>query len=133
MKAYDCKLRLAGSVANEVAKSGISAAEIEILREIHGSDAVVDIKAVGELKRDSAAERAHLKRVYANPDTLNAQQAKRKTDMIRNLFGHDRLPLPDDLVERTDDEDDEEALDAAPAPVVRTRIAKKPATESFAE
>jgi hypothetical protein len=124
MKAYDCKLRLAGSVTNEVPKMGVSAAEIEVLREIHGNDAVVDIKEIGDLKRDSAAERAHLKRLYANPETLNTQQFKRKAEMLRNLFGHDRLPLPADLAEVAPRDDEEVDEPVTAAPVRRTRVAK---------
>lgn len=43
MKLFDCKVRLAGDVANEVLKRGISDAEITLLRAIHGNDAVVDV------------------------------------------------------------------------------------------
>ncbi len=49
MQLYDCKVRLKGSLYNEVHKRGVSAAEIMVLRVIHGGavddmDAVVDVK-----------------------------------------------------------------------------------------
>src|SRR3954471_7472729 len=97
MKLYDCKLRLAGNVMHEVSKPGVTAAEIEIFRFVHGEDAAVDIKEVGDAKRSSAEERARLKAIYANPEMLNSKALKQKQDMLRSLFGHDRAPLPEDI------------------------------------
>lgn len=134
MKLFSCKLRLAGAVTNEVQKTEVTAAEIEVLREIHGADAVLDIKSVGENTSNSAQERARLKRLYASEESLSSQSLGKRMAMLRNLFGHDRLALPDEVVDRAaeEGEDVDEALDAAPAPVVRTRVAKKP-VETFAE
>ena len=137
MKLYDCKLRLAGAVTNEVLKLGVSAAEIEIMREIHGSDSVLDIKHVGESRLTSPQERARLENIYANPEQLSAQNLKKKQDMMRNLFGHPRIPLPDDLVEPVGEEaeEDYEQAAAVQAPVKRTKVEKpaKAQTEAFAE
>lgn len=134
MKTYTCKLRLAGAVTNEVLKSNISAAEIEILRELHGTDSVVDIKETGDNKRTSAQERAYLKHVYANPEQLSAQSLAKKQAMLRNLFGHDRLELPDEVADPVAAAEEED-FEAAPAqPVRRTRVAKPKAEEpAFAE
>jgi hypothetical protein len=152
MKLYTCKLRLAGNVLNEVIKSETTAAEIEIFRFIHGSDSVLDIKETGEAqtallddegnpngktrKRTSADERKRLKHLYANEERLNSHQLKLKNEMLRNLFGHDRMPLPEDLAEVAGPELEEDEADA-PAPVVRrTRVAKPTApadTPAFAE
>lgn len=132
MKLYSCKLRLAGAVTNEVLKDDVTAAEIEVLREIHGGDAVLDIKATGEDGKTSAQERARLKRIYASEESLSSQSLGKRMAMLRNLFGHDRLALPDEPVDRISDEDEgADEVEAAPAPVVRTRV-KKP-IESFAE
>lgn len=136
MKLYSCKLRLAGAVVNEVLKSETTAAEIEIFRFLHGSDAVLDIKETGDVSRTSAQERARIKDLYANPEKLNSLQLKQKTEMLRGLFGHDRLPLPDDLADiaPAEEADDEAEIETAPAPkVVRTRVPKVVASESFAE
>lgn len=133
MKLYSCKLRLAGAVTNEILKADITAAEIEVLREIHGADSVVDIKSTGENTHNSMQERARLKRIYASEESLSAQSLGKRIAMLRNLFGHDRLPLPDEPMDPANVEEiDEEAIEAAPAPVVRTRVAKKP-VEAFAE
>lgn len=126
MKLYSCKLRLAGATTNEIEKPEVTAAEIEVLRELHGIDAVVDIKEAGENKLSSAEERARLRRFYANPESLNTQMAAKRANMLRNLFGHDRLPLPDELLEPiTDGDDDFEEPAVVAEPVRRTRV-KKP-------
>lgn len=138
MKLYSCKLRLAGNVNNEVLKTEVTAAEIEVLREIHGSDAVLDIVQTGENRLDSAKERARLKRIYASEESLSSQSLGKRMAMLRNLFGHDRLELPNDVVDladRAEEEDEEvEASTETIAPVQRTRVPKKPkAEEAFAE
>lgn len=133
MKLYSCKLRLAGAVTNEILKAEITAAEIEVLREIHGADSVVDIKQTGENATNSMQERARLRRIYASEESLSAQSLGKRIAMLRNLFGHDRLPLPDEPLDPANVEEiDEETIDTAPAPVVRTRVTKKQA-EAFAE
>lgn len=138
MKLYTCKLRLAGAVVNEVLKSGTTAAEIEIFRFLHGSDAVLDIKEIDDVKRTSAQERARLRDLYANPEKLNSLQLKQKNEMLRGLFGHDRLPLPEDLAEvvvpeELDEDEGSVGIEAAAPPpsVRRTRVSKP--SESFAE
>jgi len=129
MKLYSCKLRLAGATTNEIFKSDVTAAEVEVLRELHGVDAVVDITETGESKVSSAEERARLRRLYANPESLNTQMAARRANMLRNLFGHDRLPLPDEVLEPVNDggDDLEEPAPAATEPVRRTRVPRKAA------
>lgn len=136
MKLYSCKLRLAGAVTNEVWKVDVTAAEIEIFRFIHGEDAVLDIKETADVKRSSTEERARLRNIYANHERLNSLQLKQKNDMLRNLFGHERAPLPDDIEDMVKPPEDEEvefaAAEEAPAPVVRRTRVPKP-TEAFAE
>lgn len=129
-KFYSCKVRLQGNVLNEVPKTDVTAPEIEILRALHGSDAVVNIVEAGEAKRSDRDERARLVEIYANPKKTVAESAERKMRMIRDLFGHDRNPLPKDLdlspVEPEDEADDE--VEAQPEiPVAtgkRTRVEK---------
>lgn len=136
MKTYNCKLRLAGAVTNEVQKAGVSAAEIEVLRELHGSDSIVDIKDAGDNKRTSVQERAYLRQVYANPEQLSAQILVKKQAMLRNLFGHDRMDLPNDVsdpAERAEEEDFTEQADAVPEKVTRTRVPKAKAEPEFTE
>lgn len=106
---YSAKVRLGGSVLNEVPKSDLTAPEIEVLRMLHGDDAVVEIKEQAvKAKRSQAEERQRIYSVYANPTALSALQLKSKLDAIRGLFGHDRMPLPVSIAE-TAPENDEDA------------------------
>lgn len=124
---YNCKVRLEGSPLNEVPKEGITAAEIEMYRGIHGSDAVVSIKPVGEVKRSDLAERRRVKSTFIDPTTDSPLRVKQKTEMFSSMFGHDSLPMPKELVsqeaELSEEEDSEEAP-AEAARVVRTRVSK---------
>lgn len=66
MHLYDCKLRLGGSLYNEVPKPGITAAEITVLRVVHGDDSVVDIVHAGENKKLSSNQvRSELSLMYS--------------------------------------------------------------------
>lgn len=95
---FNCKVRLGGSVMNEVRKSGVTAPEVLILRELHGADAISDIVETDEkAKRTHMEERERLYAVYANPEQNNPEQVAKKTSMIRNLFGHDAIDLPQRL------------------------------------
>lgn len=94
MQTYDCKIRLGGAVTNEVRKAGVTAAEIMVLQEIHGADAVSDIVAGKMDKRSHAEERRRLYDTYANPETNNPETVAVKVGLIRGLFGHDALDLP---------------------------------------
>lgn len=112
MKLYDCILRLDGSVLNEVQKAGVTAAEIMVLRALHGADAVHGI-VPGNPKADrrtSVIERARLRQLYADPQSLSDVSAKKKEAVLVNLFGHESMPLPDEIVEAVEVEDDEEVV-----------------------
>lgn len=107
-KLYNCRVRLLGNPLNEVPKTEITAAEIEVLRALHGNDAVVGITEVGEVKRTSAQERELIYSRYASPATAMAEQVEKKRTLIRNLFGHDRLPLPTELEGNPEPSDDDD-------------------------
>lgn len=134
-KLYDCKLRIGGSVLNEVRKDQITASEIEVYRVLHGSDAVLDIKEAGEVKRTDREERARLEELFANPATAMGESLAKKKRMLSDLFGHERLPLPKELdlspAQPEDDEDaGEETVAPASAKVAPSRTRVEP---SFAE
>lgn len=119
MKLYDCTVRLGGSLVNEVQKTEVTAAEIEVLRHLHGgADSVINIKPSLDgkkhksVKRTSAEERQRLSDVYANTTLLTDIDAKKKKAMMTELFGHDRLPLPEDLAEVKAEEEAEPAFAA---------------------
>lgn len=123
MDLYRGKLRLAGSVMNEVAKVNMTAAEIEVLRALHGADAVVDIVRTGKDGRTSAQERQRLNHLYANPDANTTESLRKKVEMMRGLFGHDRLPLPETL----------DAVASSEAEPVEPIIEPKQKAASFAD
>lgn len=79
MHLYNCKVRLSGSLYNEVPKTGITAAEIIVLRVIHGDDAVADITPAGEEKKSSAQLRGELALMYG--------KALRGIEEIRTING----------------------------------------------
>lgn len=78
MQLYDCKVRLKGSLYNEVHKSGVSAAEVMLLRLIHGG-AVDDMDAVVEIKPAMDAKNKRL------PESEVNDQDERKRLQI--LYG----------------------------------------------
>lgn len=93
MKLFDCKVRLGGSLYNEVPKTGVTAAEIHLFRHLHGTDAVVEITEAGKNNATQAAERERLIEVYA--DGLVAQQRNKTSpaQALSEIFGvGGRLP-----------------------------------------
>lgn len=82
MQILEGKVRLGGSLLNEVRKDEMSAAEVIALRDIHGQDAIVDLYKVTSKKTDHAAERDRLAKLYGWP-------------RIERLFGpaHQQLPI----------------------------------------
>jgi hypothetical protein len=81
MDQFDCKVRLAGSVGNEVRKELVTAAQIIILRHIHGEDSVLDIVGRPEVKRGDTEERDRLAKEYG-------------ALKVAELFGPVHNPLP---------------------------------------
>lgn len=80
MQLYNCKVRLQGSLYNEVPKSGVSAAEVTVLRVIHGHDAIADLVSAGrENDRDDREEREYLNSEYG--------EALRHNEDIKSLNG----------------------------------------------
>lgn len=94
MQTYKVKVRLAGAVTNEVVKENVTAAEVFILRAMHGEDAVSVIEKQKMDKRSHAEERRRLHSIYANPEHNMPDAVKKKVEMIRGLFGHDTMDLP---------------------------------------
>jgi hypothetical protein len=151
MQLYDCKVRLLGSLSNEVRKRQVTAAEIAVLHRVHGADAVLDVKRVGEVKkRTDRSERARLTGIYRGGPDASGKNRLSGIAFIDSILGVG-APLPNEYVPpeivlpeafNVDPEDGEEiVLDGAevpteeaqstdPVPVVpvepirRTRVAK---------
>lgn len=96
MFIYNCKVRLAGSLLNEVLKTGVTAPEIMLFQAFHGNDAVVNIEEAGVIQRSDDDERDRLQKLYMggsnSEEGLRAKQA-----LWMNLFGHQTNPLPTKL------------------------------------
>ncbi len=135
MKTYDCKVNLNGSRNNAVRKRGVTAAEIAILREIHGKSPngaapITDIKPAGEVKRTDTVERARLASRYSFGEMKGPK-------LVKEVLGVDGVPLPqyvpgvDEPVEVEAEET--QAAEVAPTPKPkRTRVAPKVETEEAA-
>jgi hypothetical protein len=123
---YSCKLRLEGSPLNEVPKDKITAGEIEMYRAIHGSDAIVAIREDGSVERSDIAERRRIQEMFLNPTLDGPIRLKQKTEMFRNSFGHDSLPMPKEMVteDPIEEDDDEETTVVETAPR-RTRAPRQ--------
>ena len=107
-KLYSCKLRIGGSVLNEIRKSDVTAPEIEMLRSIHGSDAVLDIVETGKAKRTDRDERGRLEDMFANPATSVGESLAKKKRQLTDLFGHERNPLPKEIEQPQEPVEDDE-------------------------
>lgn len=78
MFRYNCIVRLGGDMRREVVKKGVSAAEIVVLRHIHGHDAIHNVQPMDP-------EKKFKRRINGKEVMLNAQEV-----MERNEF----TPLP---------------------------------------
>ncbi len=107
---YDCKVRLSGSVLNEVPRTNVSAAEIFVLRGIHGEDAVVDITDAKIRQKEETARAKETGWAPKHPEARR-QSAEREylefvygEKIINELFGASFRSLPTKLAEVEDDE-----------------------------
>lgn len=93
MKLYDCRVRLAGLVHHEVPKFAATEKEIVLLRGLHGADAVVGIKSVGDATRTDDSEHQRLASIYG-------------AELVENIF---KITLQD-LTVIHEEEPEEEVL-----------------------
>lgn len=94
MQTYSGTIRLSGSLYNEVSKSGMTAAEVILLRKIHGADAVVDLEPTGEINRTDNTERRRLEDIYGM-----AFRRDEKLRSIENVLGVSGIALPKALAD----------------------------------
>lgn len=93
MQICDCLVLLGGDIGNSVQKTSVSAAEIAVLRSVHGNDAVREIVIKDNVKVNHDQERERLILAYKEevvigmfgkfgdlPETLEA--ARVEADMI---------------------------------------------------
>lgn len=139
MFLYKAKVRVSGSLNNEVLKNALTAPEIAILQRIHGRDAVVEVVKVGEVKkRTDRSERNRLAGVYAHGPSADGKSRLSGETFIDSVLGVGNVlakeyvapvdPKAEDFVE---EEPEEIVLDASEStdeePIVRTRVPRQPA------
>lgn len=67
MQRVNCEVRLSGDVGNTVLKTGVSPAEIVILRDLHhGPEAVINIQPTHMDKVQHRVERSRLANIYGH-------------------------------------------------------------------
>lgn len=133
MDLHTVKVRLAGSLDNEVIKHNVTAAEIHLLNLLHAGQhpATTDIKLTGTVNRTDAAERKRLADEYTKGELVEDRGNK----LIQSLFGVAGVPLPQKYVapvttqvEESAEEAEEEVIlpiAEVPAPVVAKTATKK--------
>lgn len=113
MQLYDAFVRPSGDLTCAIPKNSLTAAEIILLRKIHGPDAVVDIKKMNMDKRSHRKEYLRLSEAYTvvNPDT--------NVPLVVEVFGlaHAGVKLPVELLDMAsaEDEDDEDETEQVQA------------------
>lgn len=83
------KIRLSGSVLNEVRRSNMTAPEVILLQRIHGSDSILELEKVGSESRNHQEERQRLYHEY--PAAINTDA---KRHYVEELFGPNHHDLP---------------------------------------
>lgn len=89
MDYYKGKIRLSGSLLNEVQRERMSAPEALLLRKIHGEDAVLELEKVDSKNVNHQEERQRLYLEY--PAAINADA---KRHYVEELFGPNHMDLP---------------------------------------
>ena len=90
MRLYDCHVRLGGITSSEVPKHDITAAEILILRHLHGDDGVVRIVSKAEIAINQFELRDQLRYKY--------EVSEHQVGLIVKVLGLDHMNnLPDEL------------------------------------
>lgn len=71
MHLANVMLAIGGDTGTTIPKRAVTAAEIAVLRSIHGEEAVFDVEACGEVNRSHRDERARLKEIYGGAEDGN--------------------------------------------------------------
>lgn len=84
MQLVHCTVNLAGDPRKQVRRINVSVPEIQLLKEIHGNDAVIELNYAGA--REGFDELEHLKRWYGGKLEISA--------IIERMFPGSRPNLP---------------------------------------
>jgi hypothetical protein len=100
-------LSLGGDHGNQVMKHHVTAAEIAVLRAIHGDEAVKDVEPAGDIKRSHRDERERLLATYGGAKVPNSNPP---TPVVATMFPGiaarvferlDELDLPESFFKAT--------------------------------
>lgn len=69
MQIANCLLSLGGDHGNQIMKFHVTAAEIAVLRAIHGEESVSEVEPMGAVKRSHRDERGRLLAIYGAAKT----------------------------------------------------------------
>lgn len=115
MQVFRGKVRPGGDIGTEIVRKDLTAAEVMVLREIHGSDSVVGLELVKNDRRDLTEEYERLVRKYSK----HADGRK----ALHELFGSPQNPnMPSTLKGFKDDK--------ASKVTAKSRAAQAKASES---
>jgi hypothetical protein len=100
MDLYECTVNLFSKNQNQVSKTDVTAAEIMLLRALHGAshegvggnEPVTSIKKIGEVQRTDAEERERLTGTESRKEGLGVPFYKE--EVFRKVFPNDYVPLP---------------------------------------
>lgn len=101
MQTANVMLAIGGDAKNTVPKYGVTAAEVAVLRYIHGDDAVFDIEVTGSVDRTHRQEIGRLTEVYGRQEG-----ERRVSPAVADLYPgaaarvfetFDELEIPDEL------------------------------------
>lgn len=95
---FSCKLLLAGD-RNHIVPKTVTVPELEVLRKLHGDDAVTDVQPSQKpgLQLNHNEERDRLKRVFKK--NLPAPDASGRQNVVDVVFPNPRANLPTTLKE----------------------------------
>lgn len=102
MRSYNCLVNVGKEHLTTVQKLGTTAAEILVLRAIHGEDAVLDIRKGKMDKRAHAEEYARLQGLYGGTKVrIGDDETASNVPVLVSLFGpagasHLPVELPED-------------------------------------
>lgn len=68
MQTAQCSVRLGGELTSVVDKSNVTAAELGVLRAVHGEGAVIGVVPTGEIAVNNREEKERLAAIYARRD-----------------------------------------------------------------
>lgn len=95
VKVYDCEVRHGGNLLHSIPRQAATQREIKLLRHIHGDDAVVGVKEVGESAINTEEELYELAVRYSK--TSNPAHGRR---LVENVFHVELTRFPQFLADR---------------------------------